>query len=67
MDARGEGFNPDLHTAAVDRIMAVFNDVYFQQQRGGGCESELPVFVLGMPRSGTTLVEQVIASHPKVY
>lgn len=33
---------------------------------GGGAASELPVFVLGMPRSGTTLVEQILASHPQV-
>ena len=32
-----------------------------------GSESELPVFILGMPRSGTTLVEQTLASHPQVH
>lgn len=36
----------------------------FQEPR---CQSDLPVFVLGMPRSGTTLVEQIIASHPQAY
>ena len=36
----------------------------FQEPR---CPSEMPVFVLGMPRSGTTLVEQIIASHPQAY
>jgi tetratricopeptide (TPR) repeat protein len=33
---------------------------------GGGAPSELPVFVFGMPRSGTSLVEQILASHPRV-
>ncbi len=37
-----------------------------RQHRGAGDPSQLPVFVLGMPRSGTTLVEQILASHPKV-
>lgn len=32
-----------------------------------GCESEVPVFVLGMPRSGTSLLEQVFAAHPEIY
>jgi hypothetical protein len=31
-----------------------------------GSESELPLFVVGMPRSGTTLVEQILASHPQM-
>src|SRR5579884_4178728 len=32
-----------------------------------GATSERPVFILGMPRSGTTLVEQILASHPAVF
>ena len=32
-----------------------------------GCKSELPVFIVGMPRSATTLVEQILASHPRVF
>jgi hypothetical protein len=38
-----------------------------ERLRGGGNPSRLPVFVLGMPRSGTTLVEQIISSHPDVH
>jgi tetratricopeptide (TPR) repeat protein len=33
----------------------------------GGSQSELPIFVIGFPRSGTTLVEQILASHPQVH
>ena len=32
-----------------------------------GCDSDVPVFIVGMPRSGTTLTEQIIASHPDVF
>lgn len=32
-----------------------------------GCESEIPVFILGMPRSGTSLLEQILSSHPDIF
>lgn len=32
-----------------------------------GCDSEVPVFILGMPRSGTSLMEQILSSHPDIY
>src|SRR5262249_17355176 len=34
---------------------------------GAGDPSSIPVFIVGMPRSGTTLVEQILASHPRVF
>ena len=37
----------------------------FQKTEGLGSDSDIPVFVVGMPRSGTTLIEQIIASHPE--
>ena len=40
---------------------------YIEARRGGGDPSDSPVFVIGMPRSGSTLIEQVLASHPDVY
>ena len=39
----------------------------FKARRGAGDPSEVPVFIVGMPRSGTTLVEQILASHPNVF
>jgi hypothetical protein len=38
----------------------------FERLQGGGDPSAMPIFVIGMPRSGTTLVEQILASHPLV-
>jgi tetratricopeptide (TPR) repeat protein len=67
MDTRDKPFDPKLHTLATDRMMVTFNKEFFAGRRGFGSESTLPVFVLGMPRSGTTLVEQTLASHPDVY
>lgn len=49
------------------RIAEIFTPEFMRQMAGKGDPSELPVFVFGMPRSGTTLTEQVLASHPDVF
>lgn len=54
------------HTDRISRLMASFSEDFFKGHPGLGSESELPIFIIGMPRSGTTLVEQIIASHPDV-
>jgi Flp pilus assembly protein TadD len=51
----------------LERIRAAFTPELMEQKSGGGCHSDVPVFVVGMPRSGTTLVEQILASHSKVH
>ena len=53
--------------ALFDRLEAVFTRDLIAAKSGGGDPSPLPIFVIGMPRSGTSLVEQIIASHPVVY
>ena len=50
-----------------DRIAATFTRELINDKAGGGDPSAMPIFVIGMPRSGTTLVEQIIASHPPVH
>ncbi|MDB5981087.1 MAG: uncharacterized protein JWQ69_2102 [Pseudomonas sp.] len=47
-------------------IAEAFNDTLQAARQGMGAASSLPVFILGMPRSGTSLVEQILASHPQV-
>jgi tetratricopeptide (TPR) repeat protein len=49
------------------RVAAVFTPELMRSKEGSGDPSALPVFIVGMPRSGSTLVEQVLASHPKVF
>ncbi|HEY2534178.1 MAG TPA: tetratricopeptide repeat protein [Xanthobacteraceae bacterium] len=49
-----------------DRIEAVFTRELIEKKSGGGDPARMPIFVIGMPRSGTTLIEQIIASHPMV-
>jgi hypothetical protein len=53
--------------ALFDRIEAVFTKDLIKAKAGGGDPSAAPIFVIGMPRSGTTLIEQIIASHPLVH
>jgi tetratricopeptide (TPR) repeat protein len=50
-----------------ERTRAAFTGELVRQCRGAGDPSRMPIFILGMPRSGSTLVEQILASHPKVF
>ncbi|KZX60105.1 hypothetical protein A3709_12420 [Halioglobus sp. HI00S01] len=56
-----------VHTESInDELVAFFNADFFQQLGEVGEQDPAPIFVLGMPRSGSTLVEQIIASHSAV-
>ena len=48
-------------------MIAVCTPGFFERVRGFGLESEVPVFIVGLPRSGTTLIEQILASHSQVF
>ena len=51
----------------VERIMALFDARFFAERQQANADERTPIFVLGMPRSGTTLIEQIISSHPAVH
>jgi tetratricopeptide (TPR) repeat protein len=53
--------------AQFDRISEMMTLELMQRKSGAGVRSDLPIFILGMPRSGTTLIEQILASHPDVF
>ncbi|MGH7211084.1 MAG: sulfotransferase, partial [Acetobacteraceae bacterium] len=59
----GEHFDASLLARQVDHLIATYTPAFFARAAGLGNPSALPVFVVGMPRSGSTLVEQVITSH----
>ncbi|GMQ95684.1 MAG: hypothetical protein BMS9Abin14_134 [Gammaproteobacteria bacterium] len=60
-------FDPEHFRRWSARFREVFTPAYFEDHAGLGDPSQRPVFIVGMPRSGTTLVEQILASHPQVY
>jgi tetratricopeptide (TPR) repeat protein len=64
---RGQGYNPNVHVGFVNRLLTVFTLEFFDRVRGFGADSERPVFIVGLPRSGTSLLEQVLASHSRVF
>lgn len=64
--AAGKHFDGASLTAQVERITAA-NPAARLAALAGSDHSELPVFIVGMPRSGTSLVEQIAASHPQVF
>lgn len=53
-------------TEHVDRAAAFFTADFFAEREGWGCAANDPIFVLGMPRSGSTLIEQILSSHSLV-
>lgn len=59
-------YDPDEITGHVQRSEAFFTSGLFESRRGQGCPAPDPIFILGMPRAGSTLIEQILASHPMV-
>lgn len=51
----------------LESIMDIFDQERLDRFSGCGCADETPIFIVGMPRSGTSLVEQILASHPDVH
>jgi hypothetical protein len=64
---RGQPYDPAEHRLYVDQLVGAFSPAHFERVRGWGPETEVPVFVVGLPRSGTSLTEQILASHPRVH
>lgn len=62
----GREFDADAFDRRIDNIIKLFDAGLLDRKKGLGDPTEQPVFIVGVPRSGTTLVEQIAASHAKV-
>jgi tetratricopeptide (TPR) repeat protein len=61
-----ETYEAEAMTALTRRSMRLFTKAFFADRDGVGATSDAPVFIVGLPRSGSTLVEQILASHSAV-
>lgn len=64
---RGIAYDAAKTRAEFEAMKATFTKAFFDKHKPSTIEDDTPIFVVGMPRSGTTLVEQIIASHPQVF
>jgi tetratricopeptide (TPR) repeat protein len=60
-------FDIEDHLRTYDNLRTCFDAAFFDMWSEAGLENKSPIFIIGMPRSGTTLVEQILASHPRVH
>lgn len=60
-------YSPFEHRQRCARIRYAFNKALYEHRPSCGVDSTLPIFVVGMPRSGTTLIEQILAGHSKIF
>jgi tetratricopeptide (TPR) repeat protein len=59
-------YNPDHNAERVQRLKATFSRGFFAARRDSGSPSPDPIFIVGMPRAGSTLLEQILSSHSAV-
>jgi tetratricopeptide (TPR) repeat protein len=60
-------YNYDAHESNISRLIEFFDHFPFEKFMKYGSNSHKPVFIIGMPRSGTSLLEQIITSHTDVF
>ncbi|HET9864766.1 MAG TPA: sulfotransferase [Steroidobacteraceae bacterium] len=59
-------YDPGENAAHVARSRRLFTREFFDERRAAGCPAPDPIFIVGLPRSGSTLIEQILASHSQV-
>jgi tetratricopeptide (TPR) repeat protein len=59
-------WDADGHHTNMQRLAAFFDAEFFSEHEGSGCADPAPIFIVGLPRAGSTLLEQILASHSQV-
>jgi tetratricopeptide (TPR) repeat protein len=59
-------YNPDKFSAPIMSSKRLYTREFFAQRQGWGSQATDPIFIVGLPRSGSTLLEQILASHSRV-
>ncbi|MBM4218111.1 MAG: tetratricopeptide repeat protein [Gammaproteobacteria bacterium] len=59
-------YDADLNAKRIERLKSVFTRNFFASRVGGGWPDPAPIFIVGMPRAGSTLLEQILSSHSAV-
>ena len=67
LERRSYEYSIEEDERLFDLIKEVYNELYILKHSNEDNKDNTPIFILGMPRSGTSLVEQILASHPDVY
>ncbi len=63
---KGKNLDRDLYTSQLDQILRLYSSNFVSKNKDAGLPSEVPIFIVGMIRSGTTLVEHILSCHPEV-
>jgi tetratricopeptide (TPR) repeat protein len=63
---KGNRYDANVNTRRAERLKAVFTREFFASHPSGGCQAASPIFIVGMPRSGSTLLEQILSCHSAV-
>jgi len=61
-----EIYDPVQNQVVSERVMETYNTAFFEAHQGWGVDDPSPILVVGLPRSGSTLIEQILASHSQV-
>lgn len=59
-------YNADENQADMAKLSEYFTEDIFASRQDAGCQSHAPIFIIGLPRAGSTLLEQILASHSQV-